>query len=522
MMFILGFITIIVITFVICVAIGTVVGIGIGIGMDNGSDIGAVISKAYSNIVGNVKGTGNGIAIGTVVGAIIGIFISGFIGILGTVVNTGTGTSALLGFSGVCVVAFIGNVIGYTVAIRRGTVFVRKVYCPFCFESIKLTEIKFFCKHCNVAIHHEPSFLERCGIIRLSSMRCSCGHVSAFKVCPHPDCGLELPNQIADLPDISIAIIGAAGVGKTHYIALLIQRIKELTDVFDWSLTPIDNETVTRYTREFYEPLFNHHTTIPATQAGERIRPLLYSLRLKTRLPHLFSRLNDSLPGFLRLKKQKKIMLAFFDTAGENINKELHEMDTIGRYVCNAAGIICLLDPLQMSLVREELQRKIELPPQTTDTAQVLNQMFRLIQYGFNVQGRKMTRNDQVPIPLAVTFSKIDAISAPDENCPPTLLHESNALYQESRHTGHLNLGDFINISDHMRDWLDVVDKSHEIKQTCNHFEKCVFFGVSALGENPTVSGTKEVLSRDPRPRRVEDPFLWILSQCKLVDVVSD
>ena len=403
------------------------------------------------------------------------------------------------------------------------SIFVRKIYCPFCFESIKQTDIRFLCKHCGVVIPREPSFLEKCGIVGLpKSMRCQCGKVSTFKVCPHTtDCGLELPSKIGDLSDITIAIIGAAGTGKSHYIALLIQRIKQLTNAFDWSLTPLDSETVTRYTREFYTPLFEDHTTIPPTQTG-KIRPLIYSLRLNNCLPSFLRHVNDCLPSFLRLKNHKKVMLVFFDTAGENFNIDTHELDTIGRYICNAAGIICLLDPLQLSPIRKELQGKIELPPQTTDTSQVLNKVFELIEHGFKVQGRRMTRNDQVPIPLAVTFSKVDAISAPDQNCPETLLQETNIIYQESRHCGHLNLGDFNNINDYMRDWLDVVDKSNEIRQPCANFEKCVFFGVSALGENPKTSGTKQTLSRDPRPRRIEDPFLWILSQRKLVDVVSD
>jgi len=404
------------------------------------------------------------------------------------------------------------------------SIFVRKIYCPFCFESIKLTDIQFLCKHCNIVIPRKPSFLEKCGVARLpKSMQCQCGKVSTFKACPHTaECGLELPSKIGDLSDITIAIIGAAGTGKTHFIALLVQRIKQLTNDFDWTLTALDSDTVKRYNKEFYTPLFEDHTTIPPNQAGIKYRPLLYSLRLNNCLPTFFRRMNDNLPGFLRLKNHKKIMLVFFDTAGENFNIDTHELDALGRYICNATGIICLLDPLQLSPIRKELHGKIELPPQTTDTAQVLNKVYELIEHGFKVQGRKMTRNDQVPIPLAVTFSKVDAISAPDQTCPPTLLPESNVVYQESRHSGHLNIADFNNINDHMRDWLEVVDKSNDIRQPCGHFEKLAFFGVSALGENPKTSGTKQTLTRDPRPRRIEDPFLWILSQRKLVDVVTD
>jgi len=400
----------------------------------------------------------------------------------------------------------------------------RKIYCPFCFEPVKLTDIQFRCKHCSTVISREPSFLEKMGFVSPKSAKCSgCGKISTFKHCPHPDCLMELPSKIADLSDITIAIIGARGSGKTHYITLLIDRIKQIghKDEFDWTLTALNSNTERRYSNEFYKPLFTDHITIEPTQEGKS-DPLLYSLRLNNRPRHPFHHLNKFLPTRLRLLHHKRIMLAFFDTAGENLDKDVHEMDTINRYICNASGIICLLDPLQLSPVRKELKSKIELPAQNSDTAQVLNHVHRLIEHGFDVQGRKMTWNDQVPIPLAVTFSKIDAIAAPDQNCPRTLLEESNVIYQESRHRGYLNLGDFHNINDHMRDWLEVVDSSNDVRQPCGHFANVAFFGVSALGENPKTVGKRQELSRDPRPRRVEDPLLWILSKKGWVDARED
>jgi len=387
----------------------------------------------------------------------------------------------------------------------------RKVYCPFCFEAIWSTEIQFKCKNkqCsryNNTIPREPSFWEKWDIVRSpNSTKCDqCGEISTYKVCPHPNCRMDLPFELTELSDITIAIIGARGSGKTHYIALLVRRIQQLVDDFDWYLTPLDHGTVERYTNEFEDPLFKGHITIPATQAG-RGRPLLYSLQLK--------------------KLKKNIMLAFFDTAGENFNPQTtppEEMDFNNRYICNASGIICLLDPLQMTPVRRELQKSITLPPQSTDTAQVINGVYQLIKRGFETQKRKMTWKNEVPIPLAVVFSKIDAISAPDQRCPPTLLEQSNAVYKESRHRGYLNLGDFNNINGYMRDWLSVVDESMSIRGPCGHFDSVAYFGVSALGQNPQKTGNRETLAYDPRPQRVEDPFLWILHKKGLISARRD
>jgi len=438
-----------------------------------------------------------GAAIGVIVG--IGVIIGGIIGII------------------VCCIG--GSLAGAIIVkvLRSG----RKVYCPFCFESIKLVDIQFKCKHCNTGIHRKPSWLEKCGLGSMpQSMPCpTCRKPSTFKFCPNPDCQLDLPNKIAELSDITIAIIGARGVGKTHYIALLIRRIKRLATDFKWALTPLDTETEERYKRDFEDPLFRDHETIPATNPGERIRPLLYSLRLNGRLPNFLRCLNNFLPGWLQLKlRDKRIMLVFFDTAGENLDKDVHEMDEINRYICNAKGIICLLDPLQMRPVRKSLDKKIELPAMNTDTAKVITNVHRLLEHGFAVQGRKMTRNSKVPIPLAIAFSKIDTISAPARNCPSTLLADESSIYSDTRHCGYFHPGDFNNINQEMGTWLKVVDESDDIGQPCKDFEKFAFFGVSALGANPQGGH----LASDPEPRRVEDPFLWILWKNKWIGTEGD
>ena len=449
----------------------------------------------------------------------IGIVISGGI-IVGITIGGAIGCIIA------CLIACIGMLPGIYVFVFMGASNWRKIYCPFCFESIKVSEIKFYCHHCSTEISREPSFWEKIGIASPKSAKCSYGHTSTFKRCPNQDCNRDLPHTIGDLSDISIAIIGARGSGKTHYIALLIQRIAQIgsRDKFDWTLNDLVSETRKRYDSEFRKPLFVDHITIEPTGKGKS-DPLLYCLRQNIRLPGfircLNTCLNTCLLGSLQVKDQRRIMLVFFDTAGENLDVETYEMDAINRYICNASGIICLLDPLQLPSVRRELQGKIELPAQNTDTAQVLGNVHRLLEHGFIVQNRQMTRNDQVPIPLAVTFSKIDAIKAPD-GCPATLLHETCVIYQESRHYGYLNLGEFHNINNDMETWLTNVDPS--VLQPCGHFADVAFFGVSALGEHPTTDTTtkKQVLSRDPRPRRVEDPLLWILHKKGWIDARED
>ena len=54
------------------------------------------------------------------------------------------------------------------------------------------------------------------------------------------------------------------------------------------------------------------------------------------------------------------------------------------------------------------------------------------------------------------------------------------------------------------------------IEQRTERYRRCGFFALSALGCNPHQDGTiPEVL-----PKRVFDPFLWLLHQCGLISTV--
>ena len=383
-------------------------------------------------------------------------------------------------------------------------------YCPFCFEYVRAYEIEFFCDHCNKEMGKRvPSPLEKLGVA--SSPRRmlheECGQYSTDRICPH--CKNHLPVAIDELSDLTIAIIGAKESGKSHYIALLIHRIKQLHQEFGWTLTALDDATITRYRERFYYPLFKSHTTIPATRSGhadnEVTRPLLYSLRLG------------------KNGKFKRVMLAFFDTAGEDLDQEQHKMGLINRYIFNASGIICLLDPLQLSKVRGELIDRIgkaALPEVNTDTGTILNRVVNLIRNGRTAQGRSVSSSKKINIPLAVAFSKIDTVAIPDEDATDILMPESYVLFQEDRHRGSFNLGEFQNTNSLMRDWiLAADDQTCDIVQQCDEFENRSFFGFSALGCNPQETQT---LSHDPRPIRVEDPFIWILYQNGLIKGTKD
>ena len=371
----------------------------------------------------------------------------------------------------------------------------REIVCPFCFEKVPVTSLGFYCENCrsgfprNVLSRflHFPNFTFK--------QKCpQCHQMTTSWQCPA--CKSELPPSIADAAsDLTIAIIGAKETGKSHFITMLIEQIQKLYDQFDWALLRMNESTIHRYTEEFRKPIFEHLETIPPTQEGKR-EPLLFSLKFR--------------------HPRRSITLAFFDTAGEELDRSTQEMDRINRYIYNASGIICLLDPLQLSRVRNVLIPRIgvrALPQENTDASTMLTKVVHLIRHGFKCKNQPLYGRP-IPIPLAVVFSKIDAMRTL-ENTPPIELFAADApLFQPSRHQGIFSVSQFENIHEYLKAWLQEVDTFASIIQPCREFSTVGFFGLSALGCNPQET---QKLKHEPRPWRVEDPFLWLLWQKKLI-----
>ncbi|MBQ7176346.1 MAG: hypothetical protein IJS08_02935 [Victivallales bacterium] len=314
--------------------------------------------------------------------------------------------------------------------------------------------------------------------------------MATTRICPK--CKQEIPTAIDDLSDLSIAIIGAKEAGKSHYVAMLIHWIKRMGKEFGWNLTALTEETLRRYNSEFHNPLFKDFKSIEITQAVRgkgAASPLIYSLRLDK---GLFS---------------KRIMLVFFDAAGENL-EQTDALWYINRYIYNASGIICLLDPLQLSRVRQGILRthsEDTLPSLNTETGVIINRVENLIRKNTNIGSAK------IKIPLAVAFSKMDYVRDASANAAAV----SDRLFEATQHNGVFNEAEFTDIDGLMRSWVDEVDDTADIIPQSENFERTGFFGFSALGCNP--KGNHNVLEHAPRSFRVEDPFLWILKNYGLI-----
>ncbi len=367
---------------------------------------------------------------------------------------------------------------------------INQFVCPNCFEKKSLNDVQYICtntrqdKNCSHAIERKPFKPAD----RSKNPKCDeCGQVLTMKTCPA--CDFELPMSVGTSKDYPVAIIGAKESGKSNYVAVLINQLKnDVGKAFNCSLYATGGDrTIRRYNTEFYEPLFRKKVCVRGTDAG-KVEPLIYSLLFNKK--GLFGR-------------NRAVSLTFFDTAGENLNSQA-QMSTHNRYLSHAAGIILLLDPLQLPYIRTALQNKIPLPQENEDTNNILSRAIAIIRN----ENKLTDLSKKIDIPIAIAFTKIDAV---DE-----LIDPASCLKNESTHIrkGYFSNVDFNDSNMEMQSLVDKWLGAELYQQISTQFQKFAFFGLSSLGSNPDESLNIPKF----RPFRVTDPFLWILAQEGLIE----
>ena len=179
-----------------------------------------------------------------------------------------------------------------------------KFLCPRCFEEQSISAIEYICSNtstsskCQHAIDRMPQHPAN-----LKKPVCEeCSQPLVTKICPK--CGAELPLNIGTAKSYPIAVIGAKETGKSNYVAVLINQLKnEIGRAFNCALMACGDKTLNRYRTEFYEPLYRKKTCVRGSDAGD-VDPLIYSLIFQRKGKLFRKAVNDA------------VSLTFFDTAG--------------------------------------------------------------------------------------------------------------------------------------------------------------------------------------------------------------
>lgn len=372
--------------------------------------------------------------------------------------------------------------------------------CPYCFSKHSLNDVGFTCSNAPeiCANAKEGKIIkfkneDNRNVMPEYAFCNECGSKTNIKVCP--TCGAELPYGIGEHEELIFAVIGAKESGKSHYIAVLIDKIKnEIGSAFNCSLNAIDDATINRYRNDFYNPVFKRSELIGVTRSAKTDssvkQPLIYTLTFKGKQEGLFG----------SKKISKVVTIAFFDTAGEDLDSE-DTMKTVSRYIYNSSGIIFLLDPLQLENVRETLPDGTPLPEQNTEIEDLLSRTANLIR-----KANEVKMDELIDIPVAVAFSKLDAVEP--------LIDPSSCVNYPSNHTskGYFDLVDFEDMNGTMESLVRSWGGENFANQLSSNFKDYGYFGLTALGSNPESNKIAKL-----RPHRVEDPFLWLLYKYKLI-----
>jgi len=373
----------------------------------------------------------------------------------------------------------------YAVGYQKKHTFV----CPYCFSSHKIKDCDMVCSYTSAG-----KYVQLCkhgvekdgrGFIpkgkKHKCLKCKDARQTIYCAVNHR----EMSTNILNMKSLSIALLGAKDTGKSNYIGVLVEEIdKKMSSSFNTSLfKDFSGETKNAYEQYYYNPLYKDGYAVEATAGGE-IPPLIFALQIQN--------------------SYKATALTFYDTAGENLD-DVSKIHLFNSYIPNAHGIILLLDPLQVPDLRDQLKAKgltdSDLPPQNTETANVLEKIVSVIKDTRKIKGK-------IDIPLALVFTKIDVLEKllPDDCC---LKVDSEHIKQ-----GKFAMEDFKNTQNEMKDLIDNWIRG-SLMSKISHFKHYAFFGVTALGQNP--SGRK--LSGAVRPRRVLDPLLWLLAENKYIKV---
>jgi hypothetical protein len=394
----------------------------------------------------------------------------------------------------------IRRTFGWTRAQSR----IVKELCPYCFDYFNMSHTPFRCTtpvHCTKDVDpiltvkwNDPSpkgkVIPAMGFARQRTCP-DCRGVTRNRICPN--CHQELPHTIGEFRNLIISVVGAKNAGKSHYLPVLIEGLRRsIGPDLKFTIQPLNDDTANRYNRDYRDRLMTQKRLLDVTQSG--------LANVAIRLPLVFRLTFYDEHDDGQRTSTNLVTLAFFDTAGEDMNSQ-DTMAYVNKYIFRSDGIILLLDPLQLDLVRDQLKAnaKVALPARDTETSDIITRLDNLIHSGQNLSSEA-----QIKIPLAITVSKFDAVES--------LVDRHLNVTRSSSHVGGFDAADFDTVNREVQSLIDHWDGQYLLEQVKTGFSRYGFFAMTALGTTPVNNEVAHV-----RPKRVADPFLWILHAHKLI-----
>lgn len=382
-----------------------------------------------------------------------------------------------------------------------------KTVCPYCYNKFPKSKVKWRCnsgkciKPAN--LETDEVYAEYHNIVNPAEKRkphilvdpkpkkgfakCDkCGEDTNQRICPV--CHSVLPKTDEN---VIISVIGVPGSGKSYYVGTLIRQLRAYMSSFGCSVRFTTDESRRMYEDRFETP-FNRRAVLAKTKQPDENANIVGA-----NLPILCD-ITDS--------KLNTRTFTFFDAAGENFENETI-MRYVAPYISHSTAIILLLDPTQIPAVANTIAAENPGWAQgrgninTVSCEQILNNTVSVIHNHLHSSGR-------IDIPLAIGFSKWDLI----ENSPS--LRPDGVIMSPSPHfTRGFSQEDCDNVSSEIEGMLAHWEYQNFVTLARQQFKTVKFFGFSAIGAD-IVRG-KEIPSIVSK--RVEDPFLWLLHERKMI-----
>ncbi|RUT31756.1 hypothetical protein EJP77_10235 [Paenibacillus zeisoli] len=314
------------------------------------------------------------------------------------------------------------------------------------------------------------------------------GVVTRRRLCPR--CHNELPVTAGKVPSNIISIIGASQAGKSVYMTSLIHTLQhETADHFGAACMPLNAEISRKFRSSYEEPLFERGDLLASTQKEKMQEPFIFQFVFK----------DESKPP---------LTLVFFDVAGEGMVDQDY-LGLHGQHIKNSAGILFMVDPLQIRSIREKIRIKHGDKPGEWVSQYDEPRDVVLTLFGDFIAYEDKGKTD---IPTAVVLTKSDMLHALADEEGEYIKKNSN-IFNNAVHRRTLNLTEFENIDGEVRHLIEKVDRP--FKGTMDvYFKDTAYFAVSALGSNPVDQKLQGVVS----PIRVDEPFIWLLYKLNYIE----
>jgi hypothetical protein len=312
--------------------------------------------------------------------------------------------------------------------------------------------------------------------------------VTKKRLCP--ECHNELPVTAGKHPSNIVSIVGATSVGKSVYMTSLIHTLQHHTaNNFNAACLPLDNTISKRFRQSYEIPLFENGNLLQSTVKTSRQEPFIFQFVFKD-------------------EDQAPLTLVFFDVAGEGMTDQEY-IKLHASHIKNSAGILFLIDPMQIRTIREKLIYQMgenpgEIVGQSDEPREVVISLFADF-----IADQEKSKTD---IPTAVVLTKSDLLHALKDEDGEYIRMNSN-VFLNVTHRGCLNLAEYENIHGEVRRFLEKVDVPF-VNAMDVYFKDTSYFAVSALGSNPVDQQVHGIIT----PIRVDEPFIWLLYKLGFVE----